>query len=61
MLGRLCGSWPADNRRRGAGTARVASWLANGVLKVAILKQQPGSRPLTCRDEHPSAGLRPKD
>jgi hypothetical protein len=61
MLGRLCGSWLADNRRRGAGTARVVSWLANGAPKVAILKLQPGSGPLTGGREHPRAGSRPKD
>jgi hypothetical protein len=61
MLGRLCGNWLADNWQRGAGTARVASWLANGALKVAILKLQPGSGPLTGGGEHPRAGSRPKD
>jgi hypothetical protein len=61
MLGRLCGNWLADNRRAGAAAARAGDRLARTALKVAILKQQPGSGPLTGGGGHPRAGSRPKD
>ncbi len=61
MLGRLCGTWLADNPGRRADGARAGDRLARTARKVAILKQEPASGTLWGVGEHPSAGSRPKD